>query len=782
MRPVVVVVVVVVVVFLVALCSADLLPISVPGVETIQIHNDHVINVYLGNPGKWLRLRVRGDANDIYLFQHPSPYSQSWRTLPTSDPYGQPRIRDTLVIGSTQLRADIIVGRFPDETSTTVEGTQAEGVLGIGALSPLWVVWRNFTKSRDQLILGEAAHSASTINTAATTLPEALVIQLPPALLYGLGATPTFVSELRAVLTESSRRSLEHDCLQSLGSIVDDTAELAGADEMLIRVLGITPNEQLCSVQREYRVLLAPNSDYNVVPRALMMHRMDSPPIFHLSSDLDNETSLVAVLFNRFDDAYIELDTTNAAGSGVRRQANRVRPGSNNTIVLGEYGLRRFTLGYELDAERVFLALKHNGLSRTGASRTVDHSIEVRRIQDIFVLVAGLLLWALLATEPDPVYPRHAKQDDEHYAHARHTSIASASGSKRAPTVVPEMPRHRPSPQTLPTIRRDVEADADDDDGYVVAIRSRIGATTTTNNNGSGDTEKNHASGTNASSSASQQAVGSPQNGDADHLGLQQHQQLDDLAVDTAVRMGAVLAATFRMESEWPVPPEALLYVQALSEAIVAIYFALAMAFYDTTWALAMVLVKTPATDALGWTTLAFAITAVVALSLVAALSAGRDARIGSFALQAQVLVAIYVLLVALFQWDLALGLLFVVAGQITVVLVAGTMSAWGLVPQYHRHASQVRQQMRAPLAMVTLAWLLYVSLALFPFVVNRLWDSSDQQSVVISVFLVLGVAFPIALYMAFAPFVYPVLTANAACARIFEAAQRRHSAITGAP
>lgn len=738
----------------------DMIALGEPALEELQIHNDHVVNVYLGNPGKWLRLRVRDDTDAIYVFQHPSPYSYSWRALPQTDAYGQPRIRDTLVLGSSQLRADLIVGRFPDETATTVEGTQAEGVLGIGARSPLWTIWRNFTKSRDLLVLGEALHRPVGTNSAATI--ESLAAQLPPPWAYGLGLASTFVSEFRATLVDSSRRELERECHRSLGSVVDEAADAAGIDQTLVRVLGVAPDEQLCAVQTEYRLLLVPNSDYNVIPRALMMHAVNAPPVFHLRStvaDNASDTVLAAVLFNRFDDTYIELDTTNSAGSGVRRQANRVRPGQNNTIVLGEYGLRRFMMSYELDASRAYLALKHNGLARTSHTQVADHSIEVRRIQDIFVLVAGLLLWALLATEPDPVYPKHAHQDNDHFAHSRHTSLVSPQDTSVIPGGA------LASKQPAAVAAAPVYQLGDSDGSYKVPIRSVASALS--------------SSSVDVPQTIAEAPADTAPAASADD---RRNEEIQELATDTSIRLAAVLRATFRMESEWPVTGQTLLYVQALSEAVVAIYFALAMGFYDTTWALSMVLVRTPTSDALGWTTLAFMITVVVLLSVVAAVAAGCDARVGSLALQTQVLVAIYVLLVALFQWDLALGLLFVVAALVTIVLIIATLTTWGLVPQYHKHASPARQQMRLPVVIVTLGWLVYSSIALFPFIVNRLWDENDNQAVVISVFLVAGVALPIGVYLSFAPFVYPLMTANAVCKRIFDAAQRRYSAITGSP
>lgn len=711
---------------------ANIIALTPPQPTELQIHNDHVVNVFFGNPGKWLRMRIRADTDNIYVFVHPAPYSRSYQSLPLPDEYGQPRMRDTLVLGTTQLRVDVIIGRFPDESQATVEGTQAEGVLGIGARSPLWVLWRNFTKSRDLLALGPltALHSARISS-------QRLTAALPPPWAYGVGAASSYVSEFSATMSSHSHTRLRRDCRAALGLVVDDSSEVAEEDSMWAHLLGVQPDESLCSFHTEYRVLFAPNSDYNVIPRGLMLHRVDSPPVFELRSVLNlDEPPLTVVLFNRFDDMYTDIDTTNQAGASVRRMANRVRPGHSNTIIIGEYGLRRFEIAYALDAALSYTSLKHSGLSHAVNKNkaVIDTSIDVRRMQDLWALIAGMLLWALLATEPDPTYPRHSEMDSTQYAHSTTGSLTSPDD----PNVVP--PGLAAAAEPAPS--------SGWQSGSIAVVLRRTG-------------------------DSSRQSVSIAANPDANPTVPQPVDEKHQLAVHTAIRIGAVLRATLRMESQWPVSTETLLYVQALSEAMVAVYFALALGFYDTTWALASVLTHSPSSNTLGWVSLAMIIAAEAVLSLIASLSAGRDARIGSLALQGQILLGLYVLLIALSQWDLALGLLFVIIALLTIVLMVGTLTSCGLVLQYHRRETGLHRYLRAPAIAITLAWLLYITFALCPFVVNRLWDN-ETQAVLISVFLVLAVAGPVSVYLSFAPFVYPMLPAGEQCARIFNAAQQR--------
>lgn len=733
---------------LAAVVVADLYPLTPPGVEQLQIHNDRVLFVYLGNPGRSLRMRIRADTSRIYVFQHTSVYSQSWKALSATDEYGQPMIRETLVLGTSQFRADIVIGRFPDETAVTTEGTPADGVLGIGITSPLWTVWRTFTKSRDLLSLGEVFHAQAGADIVTISA------DLPPPWAYGTGLASAPVAEFIATLTEDSRHQLEHACHASLGLSIDDTPDFAAGDIVLQNVLGVSPGEQPCTVGSEYRVLIVPNSDYNVIPRVLLMHSLDHPPLFHVRSADPTSHNIFAVLFNRHDDTYVETDATTRAGSGVRRMANCARSGKNNTIVLGEYGLRRFDVGYDLDAARVYLSVKHSGLARNSETKTAEHSIEVRRFKDIVVLIAPLILWALVAVEPDAVYPKHGENSErEPYGHS------SGEG------VGPNTPTLPPSTSRTPYIAGAQPNVAPE--SFVIAIRTAEGAR-------SSDTPPELP--TSESESESRPRKSRPRQAALGH-----DEQLEQLSQETIVRVGAIIRVCFRMRSEWPLSLGTLFYVQTLVEIVVATCLVLSLGFYDSTWALTLVLDSDATSSALGWTSMTALLVVLVILSLIATLAAGRDARMGSLAMQCQVLIGIYVLLVSMYIWDLALALLFLVSAMITIVMIVCALSTAGVVPQYEQRLSTSRRPFRTAVLMLTIAWVAYSMFALFPFVVGRLWDSKSH-ALAVSIFLVAAVVVPLSVYLAFGPFLYPLIAANAACHRVYLAAQQRYCAITGSP
>lgn len=726
----------------VVVARADITPLDDdPGPQHLQIHNDHIVTLRVGSfPGKWLRFRVRNDASRIYVFQHPSPYSNTWTPLPDPDEYGQSMVCDTLSIGTAHVRADIVVGAFVGETSATVEGAQAEGVLGLSALSPLWMIWRNFTRTRDSLYLGQ------TLRRASVRSPVALAAELTPSWLYGVGQYPaSFVVEYRATLSASAVASLRGACMQQLGEVVDESVELAGTGDALAAILGVEAGEHLCRVDTEYRLLLMPESDYNIVPSVLLMHHLGRPPVFEIRSLHDggnDTTTFSAVLFNRYDDSYVEVDTTNAAGTGVRRLANRPRPGNTNTIVLGSYGVRRFEMTFLLDAQLAYISVRHNGLSAEGQRRITNESAEVQRVRDLSALVAGLLLWALLAVEPDPVLPGHARQARKRFAHAQRDQI---SLRVRVPVAAAA------AATTAVSSSSDTFIQADPDGTVRVVFPIAAGP-------------PNQSSPPPPSTTKQQPSTTA---------------QLNRLVAETAIRVAFTLRAAFNMQSEWPVDSGTLMFVQFIVECIVALYFVLAMAFYDTAWALSLVLSRNATTDALGWTTLALLIAALAAFSVVAALCAGRDARIGSLALQLELLIGLYTLMISLYQWDLALALLFVLTAVSGVVLMCLMMSAWDVVPQYGRRGRALHTQLR-PIALLSCGpWFLYITFALLPFIVRRLWDN-DSHSHAMSAYVMLAAVVTIGAYLTVQPFVYPLLVAGVALERIIDGYNARRSAITG--
>lgn len=685
----------------VALASASFVPVDVPRVEMIQIHNDHLVYLFMGNPGKWLRFRVRMDTSDVYVFRHPSPYSSTWKALPRTDSYGQQWVRDSLLIGQTHVRADVIIGSFDGETPPTVEGTQAEGILGLGSHSPLWSIWRNFTISRDLLVLGRV------VSRVADVANHSLVAAMPPAWLFGPGKIDSFIGEYRAIISSDSRKHLRATCLSSLGSVIDNAAELVESDYLLAMLLDVDEDECLCCVAEEYRVILMPHSDYNAIPSVLMMHTIGKPPSFRLESIMENQSAAhdSVVLFNRFEDMYLDIDMTNSAGAAVRRMANRIRPGANNTIIMGAYGMRRFEAAYALDKDLMWINLKHVGFSVDVRGSRIERSVETRRTEDIYALVAGLFVWALLATEPDPIYPRHRRARKDGYAHS---DIANNFQGPVIPT-------------------KEVNA-ASDDFVYSIPKAPVLTPAPTT---------------------------------DAKAPAVKEDK--------THIRILAVISSTFLMEVKWRASTSDLLWVQALVEALVAAYFAMALGIYNVPWALTSVLAPSAKGDWLGWMSVGFIVLSVVIFSLVATLSTGRDARLASLALQFEMLVSLFMVLISFFEWDLALALTLIVGSLALIVLLMCLLAATGLVPQYHRRLYSPRRHLMPAAVVAGLSWVIYMSLWVFPFAINRLWDNLEQSTIV-GILITLGLVIPISIYLSVTPFIYPVMVANVAIERILAA------------
>ncbi len=708
-----------------------MLPLSTPKPEALQIHNDHIVWMRVGIPHKWVRLRVRMDTSDIYLFQHPSPWSRSWTPLPLYDPYGQAKIRETIVIGTTPVRAELIVGRFPSETTTTVEGTQSEGVLGIGPQSPLWTIWRNFTKSRDHLYLGAVLPRASA--TSKIALPSDLL----DTWMEGLHSPHLALFSMRfsATIDSDSKHAISHNCESALRSR-DESADLSAS---LGDVLGVTPDERACFVRTDYTVVLDPDADYNIIPPVLTLHPTSRPPLFTLRSagSFSNiDLSLKAVLFNMFDDMYVDVDTTNQAGSGMRRMANEM--GFNESlIVIGSFGMRRLELTYNLDSLTGYAAIKHTGMSQSAQVQRSDHSVDVRRIRDISILIAGVLLWALLAAEPDPLFPQHASQDTQKFPHAHATGIQILRDSPPiAVTTDSTAVEHLPDGMRL--------------------VRTR---------------------GTNSDVPA-QQVVAAPPKPPRDQH-IKQARQLHILARNGSVQIGAVIQAAYTMESEWPISLDVLLYVQLLVDAIVGLFVVIALRFYDTAWALAMVVFEDISSDAVGWASIALIVAAILALSFASTISAGKDARLGSLCLQAEVLISLSLLTVSLFEWDLALAMLLVLVVLTGVVLMVMVLHVYTLMPQYHSWTRSPRTALRPLAAALGVAWLLYASLAVIPFAIGRLGDNK-AQSALIGVFLTLSITLPCAMWLSVNTFLYPLRVSNAATKHILLVLQSQRSSVTG--
>lgn len=711
-------------------CAALLTPLNTPSAEALQIHNDHIVWLRVGVPHRWVRMRVRMDSGRSYLSLHPSSWSKSWTPQPLQDEYGQSIVRETVLIGSTIARMDLVIGRYLGESTTTAEGAQAEGVLGIGPDAPLWVVWRNFTKSRDYLYLGQVPPRVSAASGLAVRAPLA-----DTWMHAGHGVSP-FALMIHGRIGEHTRTSIESNCLSALRAR-DDSVDLVASQDMLVDVLAVAPDEQPCAVRTDYLVMIDPSSDFNVIPPVLTLHGQNRPPMFRVSGGA-GDTEFYAVLFDMFSDMYVEVDTTSRAGGGVQRMANRM--GFNDSvIVLGTFGMRRLEIGYQLDDTTGWVGLKHTGLSQRAQAHGTEPSAEMRHVKDITILVAGILLWAVLAAEPDPLFPQHAHEDAARFPHASHTGVQII----RPP---PAPPAPQPANQAAVVI-------TDQTDGGMRLSRRRPGT-----------------------QSATPQPAAQP----AVHTGPTKTEQLRAVARDASIKTGAVIQATFTMESEWPMPLDVLLYTQLLVDAICGLLIIVALRFYDTQWALSMVIYEDIASDGVGWASTALLCAAVFALSVAAKFCAGRDARLGSLCLQGQVLISLSLLAVSLFEWDLALGMLLVLIMLIGVVFTVMVLHTYMLMPQYHTWGRSPRKELRGVAAALGISWLFYSALAVVPFAIGRLWDNR-AQSALIGIFLTLSIVLPTAMWLAINAFLYPLRVANAATKTILLVAQQQHSSISGA-
>lgn len=737
-----------------------MIPLGPPHNEALQIHNDHIVWMRVGMPHKWLRFRLRMDTADTYLFQHPNPWSRSWTPLPMHDEYGQSMVRETVIMGTTALRVNMVVGRYFGESTATVEGTQSEGVLGIGPGSPMWTVWRNFTKSRDRLYLGSVLPRASEASDIA------IRVDLIDTWMRGLRDTSdisAFSMLLTAKISAQSRHEIEHNCMDALHSR-DESVDLVASQEMLVDVLAVAPDEHTCAVRERYHVVFDPDSDFNIIPPVLTLHPPKRPPLFRLAqrhADQD-DTSLHAVLFDMFDDMYVEVDATSRAGSGVRRMANKL--GFNDSvIVIGTFGARRFELTYQLDANTGWVSLKHSGMSQRAQARESDRSVEVRRIQDISILVAGILLWALLAAEPDPLFPNHAHEDKVRFPHASRTGIQVV----RPPPAQPDFSK-RASPQT-PT------NDNIDSTESTFVVRESEGGMRLSRRRPQQTQQHAHSQpvGVSSDQQQQQQRQHEQRESTANHIN-----KLHSIARDSAIKSGAVIQAAYTMESEWPISLDVLLYIQLLVDAVVGVFVIIAMRFYDTAWALSVFVYEDVASDAVGWASIALIVAALFALSFAGTFSAGRDARLGSLCLQGELLIGLALLSASLFEWDLALGMLLVLTVLIGIVLAVMVLHTYALLPQYHKWSRSPRVSLRGMAAILAIAWFLYASLAVIPFAIGRLWDNK-AESALIGIFLILSIVFPAAMWLSINAFLYPLRVSNAAIKHILLVSQQQFASLT---
>lgn len=114
----------------------------------IPVYQQQYIEVQVGKPGKVLKLRIRRDLNDSYLYSDPSQYSNTFSS-------------DSELFFLSQdvapMRLKVVWGLEPLELARrpTNGGVSADGVLGLGPASQIWLYWQKWTYSKFTLTFGK---------------------------------------------------------------------------------------------------------------------------------------------------------------------------------------------------------------------------------------------------------------------------------------------------------------------------------------------------------------------------------------------------------------------------------------------------------------------------------------------------------------------------------------------------------------------------------------------------------------------------------------------------
>ena len=141
---------------------------SAPRIDIrIPVYQQQYIEVQVGRPGKVLKLRIRSDLNDSYLYNDPSQYSNTFG------------VNSELFYLSQEvapIRLRVVWGQEPAALSrrTTNGGVSFDGVLGLGPSSQIWRYWQKRTYSKFTLTFGnddriDALHNGDAASTPSGT-------------------------------------------------------------------------------------------------------------------------------------------------------------------------------------------------------------------------------------------------------------------------------------------------------------------------------------------------------------------------------------------------------------------------------------------------------------------------------------------------------------------------------------------------------------------------------------------------------------------------------------
>lgn len=124
----------------------------------IPLYQRQYIQVKVGKPGRVLTLRLRWDKNQIFLYDSPYTYSNTFGDAGSDVFYLSPDI--------PPLRLPVVYAQEPSQLLSTYMpfynglrqdtsgGVAYSGVIGLGPASPVWTHWKNFTVSKYTLVLG----------------------------------------------------------------------------------------------------------------------------------------------------------------------------------------------------------------------------------------------------------------------------------------------------------------------------------------------------------------------------------------------------------------------------------------------------------------------------------------------------------------------------------------------------------------------------------------------------------------------------------------------------
>jgi hypothetical protein len=432
-----------------------------PEIGPVRLHleQSQLVSVRVGasedrdGVGKWLRLQIRFDVNHIYLFASPASYSRTWARLPLSgvdssssvdyDEAALVSISDLAYIGKYKLRLPMLVGAPSASSARIGDALSCDGVLGLGAHSVIWTYWDRFTLCSDVLTLG-----AFDLSVPRMTSHVGVASHYLPRWVYTIRSKDSAASSTMAInfqiplvgtMNEHDARSLEHHCMHderarkgaaTNAALLGELELLRDSDPVVDALLvgleadrdGDDTDEnaiaQHCRVPRNYTITVLPDSEYSVLPAALIdaVKRRDSARfrVSTLSSALDRFNALrVCEALVQIDHPQADDDTLSAmcridqsvhmslidvchdvytsAGAGALPDvALRVAPTDSTTIVLGTTALRRMVWMHDLSSGISFLAAPY------------DYVLQLQLYSTLALFVA-LCLWALWAIALYPV-------------------------------------------------------------------------------------------------------------------------------------------------------------------------------------------------------------------------------------------------------------------------------------------------------------------------------------------------------------------------------------------